>query len=73
MKKEVEGNLNSEESFSVPKKAYVSPELEVTYVAMEMGIAAGSASVEPVATGGNTDPLGTDFDGQDDTVFNSSF
>ncbi|MCL1671068.1 hypothetical protein [Elizabethkingia ursingii] len=42
MKKEMNNNETLQE-----KRAYMAPTLEVTFITMEQGIAAGSASVKP--------------------------
>ncbi|HCD9236148.1 TPA: hypothetical protein ACGZ9Q_002366 [Elizabethkingia anophelis] len=44
-----------------PKKVYLAPEFEVSWIEMEEGIAANSATVNPALTGGNTDLLQTDW------------
>ncbi|MCT4288144.1 hypothetical protein HZP25_15675 [Elizabethkingia anophelis] len=48
------------------KKEYLTPKVEVTFVEMEQGIAAASATVSPVLTNGNTDPVATDWNTTED-------
>ncbi|MDR2230131.1 MAG: hypothetical protein LBE39_11750 [Flavobacteriaceae bacterium] len=55
------------------KYTYVSPELEVTYVEMEQGFAAGSAGSAPGMTGGNTDAVSTEWDSRDDSSIDSGW
>ncbi|PUB30784.1 hypothetical protein C8J95_105102 [Elizabethkingia sp. YR214] len=64
----------NQEPFEVlTKKVYVPPIVEVQKIEMEQGFAASSAAVEPVAVSGNTSAVSTDFVGEDNTVFDSSF
>ena len=49
------------------RKEYVAPVLEVAFIEMEQGIAAGSASVSPLSTSGNTNAVQTNWGGNDDT------
>ncbi|MCT4213454.1 hypothetical protein HZP47_16315 [Elizabethkingia anophelis] len=41
---------NLEKGCSAPKKEYNSPEITISFIEMEQGIAAGSANVEPRPT-----------------------
>ncbi|HCD9236746.1 TPA: hypothetical protein NEG48_003794 [Elizabethkingia anophelis] len=54
-------------------KNYLPPTINVTIVLMEYGIAAGSASVSPVAVGGNVDQIQTEWNGNDNTTIDTPF
>ncbi|MDV3508398.1 hypothetical protein CMU89_00930 [Elizabethkingia anophelis] len=64
---------NQEPFERLTKRVYVPPILEVEEIEMEQGFAASSAVVEPTAVSGNTSDVSTDFVGEDNTVFDSSF
>ncbi|MDX8569356.1 hypothetical protein OZ668_15250 [Elizabethkingia sp. HX XZB] len=51
----------------------MAPLLKIEIVELEQGICAGSASVTPGTTGGNVDPVATDWEGSDDTSIDSPF
>lgn len=56
------------------KREYISPVLEVVFIEMEQGIAAGSASVNVgVDVSGNANAVDTDWGGSDDTVIDTPF
>ncbi|AQX85228.1 hypothetical protein I6H88_20225 [Elizabethkingia bruuniana] len=58
-----------------PKREYTPPVMEVVFLQMEQGIAAGSASasVTPGTTNGNVDPVKTDWEGTSDTTVDAPF
>lgn len=64
-----------EETTSVNvKKEYTSPILEVLYIEMEQGIAAGSASVNvSIDVNGAANAIDTDWGGSEDTVIDAPF
>lgn len=66
MKKNEEKNENS-------KREYIPPVMEVITIEIECGIAANSVAVTPVTTGGNTDPVATDWNGNDTPSINAPF
>ena len=57
------------------KREYTPPVMEVVFLEMEQGIAAGSvsASVTPGTTNGNVDPVKTDWEGSDNTTVDTPF
>ncbi|MCT3664256.1 hypothetical protein HZR00_17305 [Elizabethkingia anophelis] len=56
------------------KKEYLSPKLEIIYIELEQGIAAGSASVKVgVDVDGNVNAVDTDWGGSDDTTIDTPF
>lgn len=55
------------------KREYIVPIIKVEIVELEQGICAGSASVTPGMTGGNVDPIATDWEDNDDTSIDSPF
>lgn len=59
--------------YSKDMKNYLPPTINVTIVLMEYGIAAGSASVSPVAVGGNVDQIQTEWNGNDNTTIDTPF
>ncbi|MCT3918038.1 hypothetical protein HZQ04_18430 [Elizabethkingia anophelis] len=66
--------LKEETTKTNVKKEYTSPILEVLYIEMEQGIAAGSASVNvSVDVSGNTTAVDTDWGGSEDTVIDTPF
>ncbi|WMC07361.1 hypothetical protein [Elizabethkingia anophelis] len=67
-------NLKEETTRTNVKKEYTSPILEVLYIEMEQGIAAGSASVNvSVDVNGNANHVDTDWGGSDDTTIDTPF
>ncbi|HFK5512733.1 hypothetical protein BAZ12_15515 [Elizabethkingia miricola] len=66
--------LKEEETKLEIKREYISPVLEVVFIEMEQGIAAGSASVNVgVDVNGNANAVDTDWGGSDDTVIDTPF
>ncbi|AQX14034.1 MULTISPECIES: hypothetical protein [Elizabethkingia] len=66
--------LKEETTRTNVKKEYTSPILEVLYIEMEQGIAAGSASVNVgVDVSGNATAVDTDWGGSEDTVIDTPF
>ncbi|HFK5508255.1 MULTISPECIES: hypothetical protein [Elizabethkingia] len=57
----------------VSRSLYKTPEVEVTLVEIEQGIAAGSASAMPNTTNGNTNAIQTNWNGNDDTSIDTPF
>ncbi|WP_407512144.1 hypothetical protein [Elizabethkingia miricola] len=55
------------------KKDYSAPTLNTILIEMECGIAANSAAVSPGTVGGNTDPVSTEWGGNDDTTIDTPF
>lgn len=51
----------------VIRKEYLAPHIDINWVEMEQGIAAGSATVSPAVTAGNTDNVSTDWNTGTDT------
>ncbi|HAY3542657.1 TPA: hypothetical protein JRX92_000991 [Elizabethkingia anophelis] len=67
-------NFKEEEKDLKSKKEYLSPKLEIIYIELEQGIAAGSASVNVgVDVDGKVNAVDTDWGGTDDTVINTPF
>ncbi|HAY3544958.1 hypothetical protein HZQ19_06850 [Elizabethkingia anophelis] len=67
-------NFKEEEKDLKSKKEYLSPKLEIIYIELEQGIAAGSASVNVgVDVNGNVNAVDTDWGGSDDTVIDTPF
>ncbi|WP_411897583.1 hypothetical protein [Elizabethkingia occulta] len=65
---------SKEETKFRDKREYISPVLEVVFIEMEQGIAAGSASVNVgVDVSGNANAVDTDWGGSDDTVIDTPF
>ncbi|MYY27384.1 hypothetical protein [Elizabethkingia anophelis] len=64
---------NSNKKEKTEKKEYLAPEVIVTRVEMEQGIAAGSSQVTPVVVDGNVDGVSTDWGTGDDTAVDTAF
>lgn len=67
-------NFKEEEKDLKSKKEYLSPKLEIIYIELEQGIAAGSASVNVgVDVDGKANSVDTDWGGSDDTTIDTPF
>ncbi|HFK5504940.1 hypothetical protein [Elizabethkingia anophelis] len=58
-------------NIKIPKRKYTAPVLEVIFVEMENGIAAGSASLNPGDLGSPSTPQAEDW--QDNTPVNKDY